>query len=144
MLWVKALHIVFMVSWMAGLLYLPRLFVYHAMCEDQVGRERFKIMERRLYYGIMHPALLFTLATGLWMILNYAWQAYGNSFWLLTKLSLVFLLIIYHFFCGLWLRDFKNDKNKHTHKFYRWMNELPFVILLIVTILVVVKPFQAG
>ncbi|MEJ2346184.1 MAG: protoporphyrinogen oxidase HemJ [Gammaproteobacteria bacterium] len=141
MLWVKAFHIIFMVTWFAGLFYLPRLFVYHAMAEDTVSLERFKVMERKLYYGIMTPGAIITIALGIWMLVDYAWAAYGHSGWLHVKLALVGVLIIYHLYCGKLLKDFRDDRNRHSHVFYRWLNEFPVFILIPVVILVVVKPF---
>jgi putative membrane protein len=141
MLWVRAFHVVFMVSWFAGLLYLPRLFVYHSISEDETSRKRFELMEKRLYYGIMYPAMVLTLATGVWMLIEYAWVVYQRQGWLHVKISLVLLLILYHFLCGRWIKDFRAGKNPHSHKFYRIINELPFVILAIICILVIVKPF---
>ena len=137
MLWVKALHIVFVVSWFAGLFYLPRLYVYHALAEDTISRERFKVMERRLYRGIMTPAMVFTLVTGAWM-----WLGFGvTGGWLHAKLALVALLVAYHEWLGALLRAFARDANRHSHKFYRWVNEAPLVLLAAIVILVVVKPF---
>jgi putative membrane protein len=137
MLWIKALHIVFVVSWFAGLFYLPRLFVYHAEVKDPVSNERFKVMERKLYRGIMMPAMILTLASGLWM-----WLAYGYSGgWLSAKVALVVLLVAYHFWIRKYLGDFARDANRHTHVFYRWVNEAPTVLLLAIVVLVVVKPF---
>jgi protoporphyrinogen IX oxidase len=137
MLWIKAFHLVFMVTWFAGLFYLPRLFVYHTMADDAVSRERFKIMERKLYYGIMTPGAVLTIAFGLWL-----WLGYGFSGgWLHAKLALVALLIVYHVWCGLLLRKFREDRNTHGHVWYRWFNELPVVILTGIVILAVVKPF---
>jgi putative membrane protein len=137
MLWIKAFHLVFMVTWFAGLFYLPRLFVYNTMAEDAVSRERFKIMERKLYYGIMTPGAVLTIAFGLWL-----WLGYGFSGgWLHAKLALVALLIVYHVWCGLLLRKFREDRNTHSHVWYRWFNELPVVILTGIVILAVVKPF---
>lgn len=137
MLWIKALHIIFMVTWFAGLFYLPRLFVYHAMSSDAAGIERFKIMERKLYYGIMAPGAVLTLGFGLWL-----WLGYGISGgWLHAKLALVAILIAYHLYCGKLLADFKLDRNRHGHVFYRWLNEFPVLILIASVILVVVKPF---
>jgi protoporphyrinogen IX oxidase len=136
MLWIKALHIVFMVTWFAGLFYLPRLFVYHAMTNDADGRERFKIMERKLFFGIMTPGAVLTIAFGLWL-----WLGYGIAgAWLYWKLALVALLIVYHVYCGKLLFDFKHDRNRHGHVFYRWLNEVPVVILIAVVVLAVVKP----
>lgn len=137
MLWIKAWHIIFMVTWFAGLFYLPRLFVYHAMTEDHTGSERFKIMERKLFFGIMTPGAVLTIVFGLWL-----WHGYGFSgAWLHAKLSLVAVLIIYHLYCGKLLFAFKHDRNRHSHAFYRWLNELPVLLLLAIVILVVVKPF---
>jgi putative membrane protein len=137
MLWIKALHIVFVVTWFAGLFYLPRLFVYHAMAEDAVSRERFKIMERKLYYGIMTPGAVLTVVFGAWL-----WLGYGvTAGWLHAKLVLVAVLIAYHVWCGKLLCDFKRDRNTRGHVWYRWFNEIPTVILFAVVILTVVKPF---
>ena len=137
MLWVKAFHIVFMVTWFAGLFYLPRLFVYHAQTDDTPGSERFKVMERKLYYGIMTPGAVLTLLSGLWL-----WLGYGvRGGWLHAKLALVAVLIAYHVYCGKLLLDFRHGRNRHGHVFYRWLNELPVIVLIAVVILVVVKPF---
>ena len=136
MLWIKSLHIIFMVTWFAGLFYLPRLFVYHAMSDDAPSIERFKIMERKLYYGIMTPGAILTILFGLWL-----WLGYGISGgWLHTKLALVIVLIVYHVNCGKLLADFKYDRNRHGHVYYRWFNEIPVIILIAVVVLVVVKP----
>jgi putative membrane protein len=138
MLWVKSFHIVFVVSWYAGLFYLPRLFVYHAMTTDAPGIERFKVMERKLYYGIMAPSALVTVVTGAWM-----WLGYGIAGgWLYAKLALVAILIAHHLYLGKLMRDFRDDRNRHDHVFYRWINELPALpILVFVVLLVVFKPF---
>ena len=137
MLWIKALHISFMVTWFAGLFYLPRLFVYHAMSSDAISIERFKIMERKLYFGIMTPGAVLTIVFGLWL-----WLGYGVSGgWLHAKLFLVLILVIYHLYCGKLVKDFKHNRNRFGHLFYRWFNEFPVLILFAVIILVVVKPF---
>lgn len=141
MLWVKAVHVIFMVTWFAGLFYLPRLYVYHAMAEDEISRERFKIMERKLYFGIMTPGAVITLALGLWLLGDYAWAAYKTSGWLHAKLALIGVLIIYHLHCGKLLLDFKYDRNTRSHLYYRWYNEFPVLILIAVVLLAVVKPF---
>lgn len=141
MLWLKALHLIFMVTWFAGLFYLPRLFVYHAMSDDEISNERFKIMERKLFFGIMTPGMILSFIFGLWMLGDYAWELYSGSGWLHAKLTLLALLLVYHFFCGKWLFDFKHDRNHHTHSFYRWINEIPVVFLVAIIILAVVKPF---
>jgi putative membrane protein len=139
MLWVKSLHIVFMVTWFAGLFYLPRLFVYHAMTEDQAGIERFRIMERKLYYGIMTPGAVLTIAFGLWLWLGW-FQGTGTG-WLHAKLALVALLVGYHLWCGRLLKDFRDGRNTHSHVWFRWFNEVPVAFLFAIVILVVVKPF---
>ncbi|MBI4207003.1 MAG: CopD family protein [Betaproteobacteria bacterium] len=137
MLWVKALHIIFMVTWFAGLFYLPRLFVYHTLGKDAASTERFKLMERKLYYGIMTPGALLTVVFGLWL-----WLGYGvTGAWLHAKLALVGVLIGYHLWCGRLLSDFKDDRNTRSHVWYRWFNEFPVAILIAVVILAVVKPF---
>lgn len=141
MLYVKAFHIIFMVAWFAGLFYLPRLFVYHADCQDEAGLSRFKVMERRLFYAIMTPAALVTSLLGLWMLYEYAWAVYQESLWLHIKLGLVVALLIYHFFCWRWMRAFANNTNIHSSRFFRLVNEVPTIFLLIIVILAVAKPF---
>ena len=140
MAWIKAWHIIFMVSWFAGLFYLPRLFVYHAMSEDTTSRERFKVMERKLFYGIMTPAAVLTVVFGVWLLGNGA-ALYLHAGWMHAKLSLVAVLIAYHIYLGRLLADFKHDRNRHGHVFYRWLNEFPVLILIGVVILVEVQPF---
>lgn len=137
MLWLKALHIIFLVTWFAGLFYLPRLFVYHALATDAISSERFKLMERKLYYGIMTPGAVLTLTFGFWLWLGYG---FGGG-WLHAKLALVALLIGYHLYCGKLLLDFRRDRNAHGHVWYRWFNELPVVLLVAIVLLVVLKPF---
>jgi putative membrane protein len=138
MLAIKSLHIIFMVAWFAGLFYLPRLFVYHSLATDTIGIARFKVMERRLYRGIMTPSAVLTLAFGLWL-----WLGYGiTGGWLHVKLALVVLLIAHHLYLGKLVRDFAADRNTHGDKFYRWLNEIPALpILVLVVFLVVMKPF---
>ena len=137
MLTVKSLHIIFMVTWFAGLLYLPRLFVYHALTPDRDGNDRFKVMERKLFYGIMTPGAILTIATGLWL-----WIGWGfNGGWLHAKLLFVAVLIVYHIWCGKLLTDFREERNRHSHFWYRWYNEFPVLILVAVVFLVVMKPF---
>jgi protoporphyrinogen IX oxidase len=138
MLWIKSLHIIFVVTWFAGLFYLPRLFVYHAMATDAPGIERFKVMERKLYYGIMSPSAVLAVALGLWL-----WLGFGFSgAWLYLKVALVVVLVVYHLYCGKFLGDFREDRNVRSHVYYRWFNEVPVVILFAVVILVVVKPWN--
>ena len=138
MLWVKSLHIIAMVTWFAGLFYLPRLFVYHALTRDPIGNERFKVMERKLYVGIMTPGAVLTIASGLWL-----WLGYGISGgWLYAKLVLVLILIAHHAWLGKLMIDFRHDRNRHGDVFYRWINEIPALPVLIgVVLLVVLKPF---
>ena len=140
MLWVKAFHITSLVCWFAGIFYLPRLFVYHAACEDEPGRERFKIMERKLYRGITTPSMIATIVFGVWLI-SYNVSGYFSQGWLHVKLLLVAVLIVYHVYCGHLVKVFRDDRNTRSHVFYRWFNELPVFILLAVVILAVVKPF---
>lgn len=136
MLWIKALHIIFIVSWFAGLFYLPRLFVNHAMDIDASTAERLTLMERKLY-RFMTPLAILALVFGTWL-----WLGYGFSGgWLHAKLALVIVLVIYHFYCGRLVDDFALQRNRRSHVFYRWFNELPVLILSAVVILVVVKPF---
>ena len=137
MLWLKALHIIFVVAWFAGLFYLPRLFVYHAMTDDTQGRERFKVMERKLYRGIMTPSAVLACVFGFWLYLGYGF----SGGWLHAKLSVVALLVAYHLWCGKLLRDFAADRNARSHVWFRWFNEVPVVFLIAAVVLAVVKPF---
>ena len=140
MLWVKAFHIIAMVTWFAGMFYLPRLFVYHAMSDDQISHERFKIMERKLYYGIMTPGAVVTIGLGLWLLMSN-WDAYMVGYhWMHIKLALVGGLIFYHLWCGALVKRFKLDQNSHTHVWYRWFNEAPVMALIAIVILAVVRP----
>ena len=141
MLWVKALHIICVVTWFAAMFYLPRLFVYHAMCEDEQGNARFKVMERKLYKGIMTPSAILVLILGARLICFYSFEALLTMYWLHAKLALVLLLFAYHGICGRMLKDFANDNNQRSHVYYRWFNEVPVLLLVAVVILVVVKPF---
>ena len=141
MLWVKAFHIIFVTSWFAGLFYLPRLFVNHAMVLDSAMNnaatlERLELMERKLY-RFMLPLAVLALGFGLWL-----WLGCGiTGAWLHAKLVLVAGLVVYHFYCGKLMRDFKAGNNTHHHVWYRWFNEVPVIVLFAVVILVVVKPF---
>ncbi len=141
MAWVKALHLIFMVTWFAGLFYLPRLFVYHADCADAPGRERFKVMEHKLFFVITTPGAVLTVLFGLWLLLDYGWASWSRSGWLHTKLLLVFILVLYHLLLGRWLFAFKRDVPPHDSRFFRIANEFPTLILFAVVILTVVKPF---
>jgi putative membrane protein len=139
MLWVKAFHVIFMVTWFAALFYLPRLYVYHAMATDSIGIERFKIMERKLYSGIATPTAVITILFGIWLI-SFNPAAYMHMGWFHLKLSLVFLLIIYHIYLGVLLKKFRLDRNKHGHVFYRIINEISLLLLMGIVISVIVKP----
>ena len=134
---VKALHIIFMVTWFAGLFYLPRLFVYHAEATDRISIERFKIMERKVYWGIATPGGVLTLAFGLWLWLGWF---QGAGWWLHAKLALVAMLVGYHLWCGKLLRDFREERNTRSHVWLRWFNEAPVLLLVAIVFLVVLKP----
>ena len=139
-LWLKALHIVAMVCWFAGLFYLPRLFVYHAMSTDAVSHERFCTMERKLYRGIMMPSMVATLGLGIWLLsLNPGY--YFAQGWMHAKLTLVIALVVYQHLCGAQLKRFARGENTRSHVFYRWFNEAPVLALLGIVVLVVVRPF---
>jgi putative membrane protein len=139
MLWVKAFHIVFVVSWYAALLYLPRLFVYHAQTNDEPGLERFEIMERKLYV-MMTIGAVGTVGLGAWLVI--AWPSvFLYAGWLHAKLVLVAGLIVYHIICGALIKAFAQRANTRSHTFYRLFNEVPALALIAIAILVVVKPF---
>ncbi len=138
--WVEAFHIVAVISWFAGLFYLPRLYVYHSMAEDQISRDRFVIMERKLFWGIMTPAAVVTVALGLWLI-SFAPGFYMSQGWMHAKLTLVVLLIAYHVSCWWFLVKLREGSNTRSHVFFRWYNEMPVLLLIAIVILVVVKPF---
>ena len=136
MLVVKSLHIVFMVTWFAGLFYLPRLFVYHAMAEDEISRKRFQVMERKLFWGIMTPGGVLTVFFGLWL-----WVGWGFSGgWLYAKTALVAALVGYHVWCGKLMLDFRAERNRRSHLWFRWFNEFPTLVLFAAVFLVVFKP----
>ncbi|MBI1423200.1 MAG: protoporphyrinogen oxidase HemJ [Gammaproteobacteria bacterium] len=137
MLWFKALHLIFMVTWFAGLFYLPRLFVYHTMSDDQASIERFKIMERKLYYGITTPGMVLTVIFGIGILMS---GHYLDQLWIHIKLTLVGILIIYHIHCGKLVADFKHDRNRRSHVFYRWYNEFPVLLLIPIIFLAVFRP----
>lgn len=136
MLWIKALHIIFVTSWFAGLFYLPRIFVNHAMETDPKAIARLELMEHKLY-RFMLPLAVLALSFGLWLWLVY----HISGAWMHAKLTLVLGLIAYHAYCGKIMRDFKLGTNKRGHVWYRWFNEIPVLVLIAVVILVVVKPF---
>ena len=136
MLWYKTLHIVFMVTWFAGLFYLPRLFVYHAMSDDKISRDRFIIMERKLFWGIMTPGAILTIIFGILLI-----KYHEFLLWLKIKIFLVALLSLYHIWCGKIMLDFKNNRNTHGHVWFRVFNEIPVIILFVIIYLVIFKTF---
>jgi len=138
--WIKAFHIVFMVTWFAGLFYLPRLVVYHAATMDQEGIERFKTMERKLFYAIMTPGAVLTVVFGLWLMVLRGGDWVGSTHWLHLKLVFVAILSAYHVYLGHLVSVFKRDGNRHGHVYYRWINEFPVLILIVIVLLAVVKP----
>lgn len=139
MLWVKAFHIIAVVCWFAVLFYLPRLFVYHAMSEDDISKERFKVMERKLIRGIGTPSMVAVLILGLWLV-GYAWPFYKTAPWFWAKIVLVIMLMGYYMTCIRIWKNFCNDNNTRSHIFYRWFNEVPVILLIAIVCLVVVKP----
>ena len=139
-LWAKALHFVFIVTWFAGLFYLPRLYVYHTESKDKESTERFKIMEARLYLGIMLPAILLTISSGITLIWIRGWDWLLATSWMHLKLLLVLSLIIFHIYLGLLRKDFARDTNQKSTTFLKILNEMPVLILVLVTLLAVLKP----
>jgi putative membrane protein len=137
MLWLKAFHVIFMVTWFAGLFYLPRLFVYHADCHDQAGHERFIIMERKLF-AIMTIGAVLTAIFGIWLL--FAWHWPLTELWLQLKLILIGALIVYHVFCKVLVDRFRDGRNTYSGIFYRWFNEFPALILVTVVLLAVLRP----
>ena len=140
MLLLKSLHLIFMVTWFAGLFYLPRLFVYHTMSNDEISIDRFRIMERKLYFGIMTPGAVLTLVFGVWLAAANGWNNYVIQTWFQIKLVLLLILVCYHVYCGKLLQDFKHDRNRHSHVWYRWYNEVPVIFLIAIILLAVYKP----
>lgn len=140
MLWLKAFHIIAVICWFAALFYLPRLFVYHASCEDKAGRERFALMERKLYNVIARPAMIATLLFGAGLV-HVQWQIIQHSYWFWLKLGLVFLLLGYHHICAAHMKRLALGTNTRSHAYFRFFNEVPVLLLIGIVILVVVKPF---
>jgi putative membrane protein len=140
MLWIKAFHVIFVISWFAGVFYLPRLFVYHALATDSISNDRFKIMERKLYRGIMTPSAVITILTGA-ALLAISWSSYAHAGWLHAKLAFVAAMVAYHVYCGAIIKRFASDSNRRSDRYYRWFNELPLLALIPIVILAVVKPF---
>ncbi|MDG1244087.1 MAG: protoporphyrinogen oxidase HemJ [Porticoccaceae bacterium] len=137
--WVLAFHIIAVICWFAALFYLPRLFVYHAMSEDEISIERFKVMQRKLYRGIANPSMIATIIFGLWLVTLV--PAYLNEIWFQLKAGLVLLLVGYHHMCLSHMKRLAEDRNDKTHVYFRVFNEVPVLILVGIVILVVVKPF---
>jgi putative membrane protein len=139
-LWLKAFHIIAMVCWFAGLFYLPRLFVYHSMAGDTVSRERFHTMERKLYRGIMTPAMLGTVVAGMAMLMKA--PSLLQSGWMHIKLLMVAFLLVYHWQCGRFVARFKRGEQPHSHLWFRWFNEIPVIMLVVIVIMVIVRPLN--
>ena len=136
----KSLHLIAVISWMAGLLYLPRIFVYHAENSSEANiSEIFKTMERKLYFYIMTPAMILSWLFGLLLIHSIGFQQLGQT-WMLLKLLFVIILTLYHFYLGRLLGQFKMGSNKHSHKFYRYINEIPTIMLILIIFVVIFKP----
>lgn len=139
MLWIKAFHIIAVVTWFAALFYLPRLFVYHSMSEDSASRERFKIMERKLYRGIATPSMIAVVILGAWLS-HLNWSYYSGAVWYWSKLALVAILLGYHHLCAVYLKQLRDDRCHKSHVFFRWFNEFPVLLLIAIVLLAVVKP----
>ena len=136
----KSLHLISVISWMAGLLYLPRIFVYHAENnEDRKISDVFKIMEKKLYFYIMTPAMILSWIFGLLLIHSIGFQQLGQT-WMVLKIIFVIFLSLYHFYLGKTLKHFKLDQNTHSHKFYRLINEIPTILLILIVFIVIFKP----
>lgn len=140
MLWIKAFHIIAVITWFSALFYLPRLFVYHTLSDDHTSRERFKIMERKLYRGIATPSMIAVVILGAWLS-HLNWSYYASSHWYWCKLLMVVGLISYHYICAYYLRQLRLDACTKSHVFFRWFNEVPVLFLITIVLLVVVKPF---
>ncbi|WP_066959170.1 protoporphyrinogen oxidase HemJ [Microbulbifer sp. Q7] len=140
MLWVKAFHLISMVCWFAALFYLPRLFVYHVDATDSLSKDRFQIMERRLYRGIAIPSMIATIVFGVWLI-TFNPEYYKSAGWLHAKLTFVVLLIGYHHICGSYVKKFAAGTINKSGRYFRVFNELPVVALVVIVILAVVRPF---
>lgn len=136
--WILAFHVIFVISWFAGLFYLPRLFVYHASATDLISNQRFKVMERKLYCYIMTPAAILATLCGIWLI--YLMPVLLDFGWFRGKLACVVLLWAFHLYCGKLLYNFARDKNPYSGRFFRWFNEIPTLLLITIAILAFVQP----
>lgn len=139
-LWIKALHIIAVITWMAAIFYLPRLFVYHSMSEDQISRDRFVIMEQKLLRIIGNPSMIAVYIFGIWMT-YLGWDYYSTQIWYWCKITLIAMLTTYHHACVAYFKQFRDGRCTKSHKFFRIFNEIPVLILFGIVILVVVKPF---
>lgn len=139
MLWVKAFHIIAVVCWFSGLFYLPRLFVYHAMSDDQISQDRFVLMERKLFWAITTPSAITAVLLGTWLLIANA-SYFMAWWWMQVKLALVALVIAHHIYCWWFMQKLREDSNIRTHRFFRVFNELPVFLLVGIVILIVVKP----
>ena len=139
-LWLKAFHIISVITWFAGIFYLPRLFVYHASVTDEISNARFKVMEDKLYRLIMTPSMLVSLGLGFGMLAQ-GWAALSTTYWIWIKLALVLGLVGYHLNCGRMVRLFAEDRQQRSERYFRIYNELPVLLLIPVVLLVVIKPF---
>ena len=139
MLWVKALHIVFVVCWFAGLFYLPRLFVYHSMSNDEISLTRFQVMERKLFWGIMTPSALGTIIFGSWLLIAN-WNYFMAWWWMHLKLLCVALLVLQHAYCWWYMIKLRKEPRYKGHIFFRVFNELPVILLVAIVVLIIVKP----
>ncbi|MCH7815129.1 MAG: CopD family protein [Proteobacteria bacterium] len=139
MLWVKAFHIIAVVCWFSGLFYLPRLFVYHTMSDDQISQDRFVLMERKLFWAITTPSAITAVLLGTWLLIANA-SYFMAWWWMQVKLALVALVIAYHIYCWWFMQKLREDPNIRTHRFFRVFNELPVFLLVGIVILIVVKP----
>jgi putative membrane protein len=138
--WVLAFHVIAVICWFAALFYLPRLFVYHAMSDDEISIERFKLMQRKLYHGIANPAMIATIILGLWLV-SMAPEAYLNQTWFQLKAALVLLLVGYHYMCLSHMKKLAEDRSNKSHVYFRLFNEVPVFFLVTIVILVIVQPF---
>ena len=139
-LWIKAFHVISIVTWFAALFYLPRLFVYHSSAVDAVSQERFKIMEAKLYRVIMRPSMIAAVVLGSWL-LALGWDSFVVQGWIWVKIAAVVALLGYHHYCARLIRAFAEDRSPHSERFYRMFNEAPALLLIIIVVLVIVKPF---
>ena len=141
LLWIKAFHIISLITWFAAIFYLPRLFVYHSSCEDAPGNARFKVMEHKLYHYIMTPSGIIAVVLGIWLIGIYGFEVVLQWTWLQLKLALVAVILWFHWYCGQLVKTFARDENSRPERFYRMINEIPTLPMIFIVILAVVKPF---